>query len=210
MDFNFLKQNNMKHLIPTEDGRKSSFVIVYSEEDIRRICKDHLNKKFGFNVKERDFTMDMYSDYNDGKITTEFNFDIDEDALSDEEIERMPEVGYSRDEFLETVLKEEFGSPRFLNVYVYTEYPDKIKVEVHMPLEHFVDLKNKAEDEIITCKSFGNWGVNSLCGLCAYSQICDSVTDETFEKIEKLREEKSFITEYDIKNIIGLEVDKSK
>ena len=204
MDFNFLKLNNMKHLIPTEDGHKSSFVIVYSEEDVRRICKDHLNKKFGFNVKECDFTMDIYGDCNDGKITTEFSFDIDEDALSDEEIERIPEVGYYGDEFLETVLTEEFGSPRFLDVYVYTEYPDKIKVEVHMPLDHFMDLKNKAEDEIITCESFGNWCVNSLCGLCGHSKMCDSISSEAFEKIEKIREEKSFVTEYDVKKIMDL------
>ena len=47
MDFKFLEKNNMKHLVPTEDGNKASFVLVYSEDDIRRICKEHVNRKFG-------------------------------------------------------------------------------------------------------------------------------------------------------------------
>lgn len=143
MDFKFLEKNNMKHLVPTEDGNKASFVLVYSEDDIRRICKEHVNRKFGFNVDESDFAIDIYGGCNDGKATTEFSFDIDEDVLSDDEIERISEPGYSEDEFLETVLGEEFGSPRFVDVYAYKEYPDKIKVKVHMPLEHFIVLKNK-------------------------------------------------------------------
>ena len=135
MIFNFLENNSMKHLIPTEDVNKASISIIYSEDDIRRICKEHLQKKFGIKVKEVNFSLSIYGESSDGKSTTEFCFDIDKDALSNEEIEILEKANYHEGVFLEMVMENEFGNPRFVDIEVYIEYPNNVKFDIHLPIE---------------------------------------------------------------------------
>ena len=60
MSFKFLENNNMDLLVPssTENVVEPTFTITYSEEDVRRICRQHLNDKFNLDIDESDFYQD--------------------------------------------------------------------------------------------------------------------------------------------------------
>ena len=47
-----LKDNNMELLMPSikEFTSEPIFTIKYSEDDIRRICKEHINNRFNLNL----------------------------------------------------------------------------------------------------------------------------------------------------------------
>lgn len=44
MDFKFLENSKLGHLIPSKELQgRASFSITYSEDDIRKICKEYVN-----------------------------------------------------------------------------------------------------------------------------------------------------------------------
>ena len=182
MDFKFLENSKLGHLIPSKELQgRASFSITYSEDDIRKICKEYLNKKFNLDIDEGDFAFDIYDDCNDGKSTTGFYFELDDDVLSEEEIERLCEAGFESDnghELLVSILEEEFLNPRFLNIEVYIEYPGESRIEVFLPLEHYDVLKAGMRKELTkeyiknTLEEESLWKVGKSDTFCFGEWVC--------------------------------------
>lgn len=152
MSFKFLENNKMDLLIPssTENVVEPTFTITYSEEDARRICKQHINNKFNLNIDESDFYVNLdISNDADGYEIRDFHFEIDKDILNDEDIEKLEDEGYISKEFFEdalnAVLYEEFEQPEFINIEAFLGVDEKLVIEVRMPLEHYDMLKNKSD-----------------------------------------------------------------
>lgn len=151
MSFKFLENNGMDLLMPssTENVVEPTFTITYSEEDARRICKQHLNNKFNLKLDESDFCvhLDISADM-DGNEVRDFYFEIDVHVLSGEDVENLEDLGYISKGFFEstlkTVLYEEFEQPEFINIEAFLGVDEKLLIEVRMPLEHYDMLKNKS------------------------------------------------------------------
>lgn len=150
MKFNFLKKNNMERVIPTNNTNNITpiFTIEYSEDDIRRICKEHINNKFNLNIEENDFFINLSFETDvDGYEMKDFYCEIDEQLLRDEDIERLESGGYLSDDtcfhsLLRTVMFEEFNNPEYVLVDAFLGVDREILVNISMPLSHYDNLNN--------------------------------------------------------------------
>ena len=144
MSFKFLSDNNMERLIPSQSKGVINPVvtITYSEDDIRRICKEHLNERFDLNVDESDFYINLSFDTDtDGYETKDFYCELDESILSDESLEMLEEKGYlSCDDYFDSLLRvimaEEFKNPEYIDIDAFLGPDNTVIVGVMMSLEH--------------------------------------------------------------------------
>lgn len=145
MNFDFLKNNNMALAIPSRQDAviEPTFTITYTEKDIRRICKQHINNNFNLEIDEDDFHVESYIDYDlEGYEVRYFDCEIKEDAINNEEFENLEKHGYLFDNnILEVILGKEFKNPKFLNINTYLGVDGQLFICASMPLEHYDFLK---------------------------------------------------------------------
>ena len=146
-----LRDNNMKLLIPSikEFTVEPTFTIKYSEDDVRRICKEHINNRFNLNLDKEDFFVSLHTELDaDGYEMKDFYCEVDESILSDNDLEVLEKEGYLAtdnyfDYALRTSLQKEFDFDGEIHINPIS-VGDRLIVEVSLPLEYYNKLKKES------------------------------------------------------------------